>query len=817
MSEKIILHSWESGQEERIQVDSFGKLNQAQDPTILSDADLTVRENWIKKAGSLQKLSKRAGIQQHNSNALSANTIINLYEAKFDSATPYLVAKDSGTASGAVLKYLAHPYTGSWNNISTAEEGNQYRYSQFKSNLYICNRMDDSDVTLVNKVWQGSTNLYEMGCLPTDTDTATLTPASGGFMGSNYYYYIITNLYDNYQESASLEMLRVGLYGGSDTAVIIAMPAVPNTRVKARKIYRSKGVVYTGSTARPFYAPPISDFYYITTVVGAGASSYKDIKADATLGLPISTENFFDQKRPYRSKYLTVAKNRMIEANLESSPLSYTAITSANITLVSSNFAGTPNNGGLTASGVYYYRFFKAYASHAGDRFGYRVGAEQSNFIVGGSTVNKITLGGSDDIVTITLANTTQDFDNWNNYIYVERSVAGTSATPQYYPLAVFTKGSPFVDDMSDANLKIASVAIDINRVEGLDVNTKEDVITNYRYKNAIAISDIGLPDLIPSANVKLVNARDNRGITGVYTTDDAVIAFTSNAISLMDTRASDSTFWTISQLTNDIGAMGQDTNPDTETDGHNGILQLPDDLGFIFFNRAYSNSATNEIKIYYFNGRNSPRLISDEIQSYLSSLSSFIVYGMAFDKINKWVWINAYNGSQLILIYDLANEEWYVFTFSNSAVRFYGFIISQDGRVFLGGASGYIYNYLITANQDNYYYSGTLNSLNFTAKLQSKIYDEFDETINAKQLQFNLLTNTATTTSSDIVVGVNEAETTYSAVTSTSGTRHKIKKRFNLLGNRFYWRYENSENKNIVIQQAGLDIKKSHRKSGAP
>lgn len=782
---------------ERIEITNFKKVNRAVDPTLIDTEEFTIKENFINKPGYFGKAVKRSGIQRHNSNALSSEVILNLFEAKFDSGY-YLVAKDSIGSSGAVLKYLTSPYTGSWNTISSAQEANHYNFLQTKNNVYLANILNDSDVLQVNKVWQGSTNIFEMGCLPTDTDTYTLVVAAGGYLTTAYWYwYIVTNVYDNYQESACFEPLRIYLSGAGTAVYFSNIPAVPNSRVKARKIYRSAKVTTAIGVGVPlFYAPPPSEFYYLTTIYSTGSSTYTDIKADSDLGSAISTEIFFDQKRPYKSKLHTIANDRLIQANLETNPLRYSAITTGNIALASANSTGT-----LTNSGVYKYRFFKAYAQHSGGFFTYTVGI---------NTNKTITLGGADDTVSIVLSNLTSDFDNWCNYVYVERTVAGGS---DYYPLAVFKKADTYVDLFSDTQLKGASFPIKITKVEGTPVGqSKFDVVDSSKFKNSIAISESGTPDLIPAENIKLIDSKDSRGITGIYSEDSGVVLFTSSAIHFMDTRAISSEFWTIDKVIDGIGAMGQDTSPSTESDGHNGILQLPDNLGYIFFNRAYSGSALNEIKIYFYDRKNEPVIISNEINSYLQGASSFYVYGMCYDKINKWVWCSVYTGTQYIMVYDLEFKEWYVFTFGNSAVIFYDIICTEDGKIFLGGQGGFLYNYLTTSNQDNY--SGS--TYNFTARLQSKTFDFFDENINAVMIQFNLLTASATTTSSDITMGINDASTiTYSAQASSSSVIHKIKKKFNLLVNRLYFKFENAENKNIVVEKISLDIKRRHKKSG--
>jgi len=798
-----VLKQWENGNEIRITQDELGKLNGAVNPTKLNDNDFTVLENIVKQRGNYGSLSKRFGIQRFNSNAVGSSNIINLFEGKFNSGYK-LLAKDTAGAGSSAMKYCSSGYTGSWTSLSSSEYAGYYRFVQFKDKVYVCNRIDGSYNLLDGKVWDGTANLYEHGASPylTDTFTATADATSGGLTTAKYYFYIVTNIYDGYQESSVLNYVRQETTGGKTAIKLSGLNFNTNARVTGKNIYRSTGLSVLEKSIP-------EDMYFLTTLTSQSVATYLDLMADTALGTAIPIENFFDQKRPYKSKYVTVSKDRLIQANIETASTRYSALSYDDIALVGSNGAGA------LSTGTYKYRFYKCFISPSSARYG---------FIVGDYVEKSIPLSGAEDTVTITISNLSTSMDDWCNYILIQRTIAGGSEFPY---LTVQTKsalGLGFIDLSADTALisNNSDFPLSIIYATGQTVNeSRYSVVNQNKYKSSIAISDPGSADLIPAENIKIIETKDNQGITGVYSEDNGIVIFSGSAIFRMNTTALNSEFWNITKVVDKIGSLGQDTSPKTETAGHNGQLQLPNNSGYVFFNRAYSDSAQNQIKIYYWNGNDNsePAIISDEINTYLNGFSSLRVYGMCYDHINNWIWISLKTTSQNILVYDLENKCWYVFVFGNANILFYDIICTEDGKIIIGADAGFLEYYafdvaVANAYSDKYYYSGSLQTDAFITKMQTKTFDYFDADQNATRFGLQVNTLSTTTTSGELYIVANGSSSN-STLTTASGTIHNIWKRFNTPGSQIYFRYENNEQKGMTFQNMYMDIKQLHKATG--
>lgn len=807
-----IIKQFGNGFKERISIENFGKLIRGVNPVKLSDEDFAVLENLVRQVNNYGTYSKRYGLQRYNSNAISAQDLINLYEAKLN-GNYYLLCKDGHTsASSSTLAYIAglsNYGSGTWTNVSTTEYASHYRFVQFADKVYIVNRVNDSSVLQDNKMWQGTPDLFAHGCLPEQTDEVTLADGVvvGAMETAKNYVYIIVNVYDDYQVSASFEVRNFYNLNGAEiagTSVKLTLPAVTNTRITARKIYRSKALDADSAQASSDFtwnAPP-EDYYYIATIQGTSSATYIDTKDDATLGLPLDITTFFDQKRPYKAKHATVAKSRLILANLQDSSLAFSAITGSNISLT----AGT--SGSLTSSKRYYFRFYKAYATHSGGRNVYTVG----------DVVQKdILLGAGEDSITIDLTSTA-DFDDWCNYVLIERTVGDGS---EYYPIGIMHKSDTFTTIQSDIELttNFGNILLDIVKTEG-DGLLKRDKTSSKSYFDLIAISEINSGDLIPAENLISLNIDDNRGVTGIYNEQGRLVIFSSSAIYTIDTDSQTPEFWIINKVVSNIGAMGQDLLS-TETVGHNGIVQLPDNSGYIFFSRATSASSQDLIRVYYWNGNSNsqPIIISDDIHNLINGNASFRIYGMCYDHINNWVWTTIKIGSNYYAyIYSLDDKEWYVFVMTYSTMKLLPVICVESGRIFVGTASGYFQYYGFdieegTRYYDRFYLSGALNYHTYTAKLQTKTFDYLDADLILAKFGVVLdLTGSNSTTSGNMVICLNNSTEDVVAVATASGATHKIQRAVNMKGNKFYVRWENAEAKGMVLQKLYIDVKQKHK-----
>lgn len=775
----------------RVEIEDFGKVNRALPSSKIADNEFYTKENIVNRSTKFRSLAKRYGIQRYNTNQLDATgTIINLFEARLNDGY-YLIGKDSDGAGTSNLKYTgtANTYTSAWTSISTTEYAGHYYFEQLKNKIYICNRVDNSNNLLTNKVWDKTSGVYaDMGCNPYATDSYSavgMTTSGAELSTDKYYYYVVTWLYDGYQESSCLWYVEAETTGTENSVQLSNISnSATSSRITHIKIYRSIGLA---ETSLP------EDLYYLVTLPiasGGADTNYLDTKADAYLGSAIPIETFFKQKRPYKNKYFTVHNNRLIAGNLEIESKRYSAITDTDM-----GYSASTGAGALTLLSVYKYRFYKCYLSPSGGQFGFIVGSKLEE------TVSALT--GTQNTITITLSNYATHFDNWCNHILIERTIGGGSEFKYHSVQSIGTMVSGYADIISDASLLIKH-NIPKSMIQGNE-------ISETKFKDLISISDINSGDLFDAINIKDTDSESNQGITGIFSESSRIVVFKPNNIFAIDTKAQSTEFWDSYKVVTGIGASGQDTYPKTETVGHNGIQQLPNDNGYIFFSNAYAGSSSVLTKIYYWSGSGEPEIISNEIESYISAVSNLSVKGMCYDHINNWVWAVVVTASttRLILIYDLNFKEWYVFRFNN-VIILNNVVCTEDGRIIFGAEVGYINNYSTGTFVETY--SGS--TYTFTMGIQTKNFEPYNADINASQIEILIETASATTTSNNVVYALDNTETPETIATS-SATMHRIKKRFNATGKRIYFRYENTENKDIIIHKLAFDLRPLHIRAG--
>ena len=796
----------------------FGKVNRSINPTKLKDEDFALKENLISKAGNYGSLEKRGAMVLHNANKLTAGKpVVNIFEARLPDKY-YLIGKDDGSAGTAVMKYCERPYNTAWTSITSSEYSGFYRFMQFKENIYITNRQN-AGAMLTNKVWYGTgTGLVEHGAIPPSqyfplvADLLTLTTGTiaGAGITTGYYYYIVTFLYDGYQESSAFDSKWV-VIGGAHNSIALSKIPVGDSRVKARYIYRSKAQANEYGVGKHFYR--------VGALLDNTTTEFTDTIADTKLGTAFKSELFFDQKRPPRSKLFAVVQDRLIALNTETDPNTYGAIESAKINLTEILSASKYSGAGGLAVGTYKYRLYKAYANHSGGRLVY---------LLGKHTEKSISITALGNAVDITIDSTAEIMsDQWASKIVVMRTTAGgdkffpvsENFLPSGLPIEAgiahnkmyFVSPMTFRDETPDADHSaVANIFL-------YDLIYGGETVGNTRVKGALYISEAGKGDLFPAMNVKLVDIRDNVGITGGYVEDGGMVIFSGTGIYRMDTRPLSSDFWTIDKVVENLGALGQDAyvknSYSGETTGHNGILQLPDGSGYIFLNRASSSVATQPINIYFWSGRGQPEIMSDPIYPYINDSNTFIVTGMCYDFVRDWVWVVAKATDKMILIYDMRNKEWDVFVLDSTLI-FSEVICTEDGQILLGATDGQLNTYSPTTYQDEL---GAVTKT-ITAKLRTKTFDEHDADLTVRRVSVALDSSTAgATLSQDITTYDQLGAGSASAQTYTkgSGTIHRTKMNTNINCRRFYIEFGNTQNKNIIFNKISIDYKVNFDEDG--
>jgi len=790
--------------EVRIMIDTFSGVDRSIHPSKLPIDAFALGENWVKtKQSSGGSLVKRNGIQVYNANVVTANKPVrNLYEARLYAGN-YLLGKDDNGAGTSNFEYNnSSGYSGAWTSAGiTSEEVGYYRFITFKDRVYICNRVDTSrtpDSLNSNKIWQPAnpTELFEHGCLPYKRDaispvTFTSTvDVNAGLTASAYYAYVITYLYDGYQESSAFDVIWKL---STEKSMLITGLNKWYNRVTHIKIYRS---VNTANRLTP------PEFFYYLATIPATDTSYRDTVADSLLGEAIPSEELFNDKRPYRSKHLTVAKERIIQGNLDQYADKYTALDSGDVTLTE----GTASGAGLPA-GKYKYRIHKAYAQHSGGRYTY---------ILGQPLEKDITVTGSGNSITLTLSDATVEADNWLDTFVISRTTVGGN---DYFYLAIaygvgytnndligFSKDG-FVNGLIDETIDTQLVSN--QTIYKADFITTEGLVDS-DFKNMIAISEVGKGDHVQADSIKQLDVPDNIGITGLFAEDNSVVAFSSNALHVMDTSAQSSEFWTTDKVIDGIGATGQPTAPSAEGTGHNGILQLPEGSGYIFFSRAYATTG-QPVRIYYWNRQSYPEEISIPIDAYLNDgFTTLDVRGMTYDPKNNWAWATVVSSTgKKIYVYDLTYRQWYVWTL-NTAIDIYDVIALQDGSILIGTGDGRMLKYTAGTYQDSY--GATPTTYAFSGYLRTKHFELFDADYIAKMVIVNAQTTSNTVTLSATLYNEDTANV-LTLANANIQTTHRLKARLNAKGKWMYLDISHAENKGLTINSISIDAKIKHKR----
>lgn len=803
----------------RIILDTFGAVDRATHPTKLPIDALALAENWAKtKQLNDGSLVKRNGVRVYNTNELTASRAVrNLYEAKLKSAY-YLIAKDADGSGTSDLKYLpyteANKYTRAWSfggTPSTAEYQNYYQFETFKNAIYICNRHDGSALSQ-NRVWspdKATGSLFEHGCIPPQWTTfpafTGVSLASGG-LTNGYYWYVVTFIYEGYQESGACD----GYWSGSALGAIqISGIPLGNARVTARNIYRSTVL----ATDVDLYSFP-QYLYYVGTINDNTSTTYTDTLNDNSLGEAIPSEQLFELARPYQARCQVAVNDYLLQANLEDDAGRYSALASDDVTAVKQT------GGGFLSAGNYKYRIYKAYAQHSGGQYVYILGDYVEKSVTGVNAFDSVLI----DIVPPAEVLTNE----WVESIVIMRTLVGGSdfypviidyglASPSSKPHVAWHKGhintNHVLDGLADNDL--ASLAGQIGAVfiysGGKGTLPPSKVARDKQYEGTLVYSEVGNPDRFLADSIKQVLTNDQLGICSMFAEKSRVVIYTANGIYELGISAQSPTFWNINKLVSEIGAKGSNA----ERTGHSGVVQLPEESGYLFFNRTYA-IAGESVRVYYWDGSATvPQEISTPIDIDINSgFTTLEVRGMAYDPKNNWVWMTVVtNASKKVYIFDLVYKQWQVWTF-NSAIDIYDVTVVQDGSVLIGAGDGRILKYTPDTYQDSYG-GASPTDYSYTALLRTKTFQLFDGHYIAKMVSVNAETTSNTVSMSGTLV--TEADSTALTLANAGATtKHRLKHRLNKKNRQMYVEASHSENKGLTINSLNIDGKIKHQRDGS-
>lgn len=717
-----IITKWENGIEVAYTFDNQSRLNAGYEPEAIGHTEFSYLLNLLKKKGQSSQFSKRHGFTQLGLRIPSFVQEIKWIDEVILGGEPYLVG--IGVADN-VIYYSAssnayfgwsslyvnprlftqqHPET--LNLFNSCYLGNLVRDSA----LYTFPDYDLEDSRVILRKNDGTLETYPFGLATLPADRYTLASANhlnGALEVGKYYFYAITALYDGYMESNASLLKRV-IIGGGHNSVDFTYDSFPTTnrRIEKFKIYRSHGQTIG-------VAP--DKLYYLTTVDVNGTDSpfYVDRQADSELTEQISPSSVFLQLPAYRNRYWCLTNGRLIQANLQSDYRLYSSIPAQKISL--SLETGTVIANGVTPR----YRISKVIPKFDGDKYVFIAGepVEVSILNNSGTTKNvKLTLNMTDAEYLI-------QFGDWNNYVMVERKSGWTDFRfVGLYQLKVFRAG--VIDNVAtSASNKYNDIPIEIVKADG--------VRTSYDSPTAVIMSEINEYEKFSENNGLIVLDRlSNSNVTGIFDEENRVIIFTDKNIYQIGTEPISPQFWVTSKIIDGLGARGGKTPKGYSEYCCQGIIKLPSGSGYIFCNQTYKERSSDEIIIYYWDGKtNTTTIISNEIASILNTKSDATLYsirGMTYDSKNNYIWLSVVTGetptalTSRILVFDLENKQWYHWVRQN--IKCNSFAERYDQSILVGGSDGFA----------DYYDTGS-----YSDRIGASSYGAFKVGFNTKNFHF--------------------------------------------------------------------------------
>jgi len=242
-------------------------------PTVGYDAQ-NVR--FDEELGSIEKRKNRS--KYGNMATIGTERIIfgSRYYKNSDASKTLIISYDTTLKTG-------NDNTGAFTNLKTGlTAGLRCMALTFKDLWYWVNGTD------ANQVYDG-TNINDMG-IPIPDSPSTAQGAGAGLTGA--YQYKVTYQIDDYQEGSVSDPSPARTV--ADKSITVTIPVSANTRVTARKIYRTLdgGSVY----------------YLLTTISDNTTTTYADTTVDADLGTDLGPT---DYDAPGTYKYLCLHKSRV--------------------------------------------------------------------------------------------------------------------------------------------------------------------------------------------------------------------------------------------------------------------------------------------------------------------------------------------------------------------------------------------------------------------------------------------------------------------------------------------------------------------------
>ena len=797
---------------------------------------------------------KRDSIRRYNTNAPtnSATKITALYEFaqnRKSTNTLLLINTDTGVDKCTT--------TGTFTSLSGSNANTgKAKFLTFNDTAYIFGRQNNT-TELVNTVYDGTT-YTEIGTPPCP-QTFTLTEISGGsaFTASGNYFYIITYIYDNNQESHYQLPNSIGAEtdstaGGTSNLVstdftakkflpsgpgkMVAITGIPtgNGRVTARKIYRTEN----GGTT----------FLKVATIEDNTTTTFIDNTADADLGEELQVEFIL---KPNISRYGCIHKRRIFKAYSTENQFDQLSIEAPPTTFTASQSAGglTQATANQTTVGYKYKFATMSIITTATEPISTSNKPQMIGFFGKQTSAFPATLsyngGGGNEDDTVTISSITQA-DSWNQRVAIFRNVSQIITGVSIASSAVLTISNGY-------HFRIGET-VTVSGITGSTMPNGPYTVTAINDATHITINFNSTGGTYTSGgNIQggtyyyLGNTGINRTAFVDKITDTDLISGQS-AVRNFTQYTGNSTYGSLLEYSEinqgDIyfGANQIPINPD-DNDVIKGIFNEPD--GVVIFKdrgiyKLYTNNsdpanwqvrelltgigATEPYSIvrlpnykYIFLSNNTFFLwqagaptatpISDAIQTDLNALT-FTNIDACFDSNRDWVWItystSGVNGN--ILVYDLRIQKWYHFKKNTNDLGVRYPLLTKAGLILFASDYKRIMGYALGSDNRDESGSSWSNDAIQTI-LQTKVFDY--NTTDFKFIGGKYYADNGDTLT--VVVNVDGTDVLTETVTADTQGYNRFLKNIDKEGKRVYAKITSSVRNTVVLQSLMIHSEDKH------
>lgn len=654
---------------ERIAVNGFEGLNEAQEPHLIKDSELTYMRDCVLQEnsyGSAFAIHKRNGFGLKNEDQIPTTSAINGISEVVLNDTNYLLA-----SSGEKL-YQSENGTDAWVEIGTdlLTSGDSIQTIPIIDNKYCM--LSDSGAPKMIYYSSGilTDNLELEAPIVTSTKavvkTATLTTSIKS--GSVYRYIVFYSTEDGTLSRPSRPLRAPATTSAEPIPALFDIPVSVDVRVVGRHIYRTQAN---------------DDIYFFHSVIADNTTTFFD---DYVTDEELDLARYIEFKNmPVNSKYGISHKGRLFFGNIKyyvdgimgteivcpsaSAPSGYVGAQVFTATWVAT---------GALASGNY------TYLVEYVDQFDNRSSAYTTALVSSTGANGKVSLAYY------------PHFEKSGSYGITKKNIYRSvrNDTTDYY----------LIHQMGINEVATAGIYDQITDAVLVTKPQYTNPVRTDTYPDAIAWSEINRPSEFQTGNILRVNPEDGEEITGLVDMSDGILIFKRNSISKLYTTGTPESWRLVTILAN-VGCSSPKL-----------IKKTP--FGIIFPDKG---------KVYSFDQSAGLQVLSEQISTFTNdSIITWNAMGYA-QKYNWLIFSITKSSLEYLLIYSANIKNWYIFTSGSKVKCIEQSKIPNIGNFICGTSAGYVVQY--SGSQD--WFTGS--AVDFTAEVKTKHFSFKDPVIKGR------------------------------------------------------------------------------------